>query len=139
MSVKIYADHENNGETFWPVFDKQFVDAAKAIRSDGFAIVTMEQWEEIQSIDGFSDGAEFAKDALLAEFWPDGYEVSWEFMGRASAEALIAASAVSVAMEIARSTELTSSIIEAAVGLLGGDWDAESVESMLTHCSFEVA
>jgi hypothetical protein len=139
MSVKIYADHENNGETFWPVFDNQFVDAAKAIRSDGFAIVTMKQWEEIQGIDGFSDGAEFAKDALLAEFRPDGYAVSWEFMGGASYNAMEAANAVSGVMECRKSTELTQEVLEAAAERLGGDWDAESVESMLTHCSFEAA
>jgi hypothetical protein len=42
-------------------------------------------------------------------------------------------------MESRKSTELTQEVLEAAAERLGGDWDAESVESMLTYCSFEVA
>jgi hypothetical protein len=69
----------------------------------------------------------------------DTFTVLWEFMGGASHDAMKAANAVSDAMESRRSTELTQEVLEAAAERLGGDWDAESIESMLTHCSFEVA
>jgi len=67
------------------------------------------------------------------------FTVSWEFMGRASSEAMTAANAVASVMECRESIKITSDILEAAAERLGGDWDAESVESMLDHCSFEVA
>lgn len=68
----------------------------------------------------------------------DTFTVLWGFMGRASHDAMKAANAVSNVMESRKSTELTQEVLEAASERLGGDWDAESVESMLTHCSFEV-
>jgi len=69
----------------------------------------------------------------------DTFTVLWEFMGGASHNAMKAANAVSDVMECRKSTKLTQEVLEAAAERLGGDWDAESIESMLTHCSFEVA
>ncbi len=69
----------------------------------------------------------------------DTFTVLWEFMGGASHDAMESANAVSDLMESRKSTELTQEVLKAAAERLGGDWDAESVESMLTHCSFEVA
>jgi hypothetical protein len=68
----------------------------------------------------------------------DTFTVLWGFMGGASHDAMKAANAVSNVMESRKSIELTQEVLEAAAERLGGDWDAESVESMLTHCSFEV-
>jgi len=67
------------------------------------------------------------------------FTVLWEFTGGASHNAMTAANAVAYVMESRKSTELTQEVLEAAAERLGGDWDAESVESMLTYCSFEVA
>ena len=66
------------------------------------------------------------------------FTVRWDFMGGASHNAMTAANAVADAMESRKSIELTQDVLEAAAERLGGDWDAESVESMLMHCSFEV-
>ena len=67
------------------------------------------------------------------------FTVSWEFMGRASSDAMRAANAVASVMECRESIKITSDILEAAAEQLGDGWDADSVESMLDHCSFEVA
>jgi len=66
------------------------------------------------------------------------FTVLWAFFGGASHDARKAANAVSDVMESRRSTELTQEVLESAAERLGDDWDAESVESMLTYCSFEV-
>ena len=67
------------------------------------------------------------------------FTVLWDFMGGASHNAIEAANAVADAMESRKSTELTQEVLKAAAERLGGNWDVESVESMLTHCSFEAA
>jgi len=67
------------------------------------------------------------------------FTVIWDFFCGASVDAITAANAVSDVMESRMSTELTQEVLEAAAERLGDDWDAESVESMLTYCSFEVA
>jgi hypothetical protein len=66
MTVRIYADQENNAERFWDNFDKLFPVAACHIRRDGYALVTDEQWSDIKKIRGFAEGPEYAKDALVA-------------------------------------------------------------------------
>ena len=62
---KIKADDENNAEKFWSIFSDSHVYLADQIRVSGEAFVTAEDWREIQEIEGFSDGPEHARNALL--------------------------------------------------------------------------
>jgi hypothetical protein len=66
MTVRIYADQENNAERFWDNFEKLFPVAACQIRRDGYALVTDEQWSDIKKIRGFAEGPQHAANALNA-------------------------------------------------------------------------
>lgn len=92
---------------------------------DGFRWIDGEEWQLAQE-----------KAVAVADL--ELFEVSWECMGRMSKNAVIAASAVAVAMEQLESTELTQRTLEIAVEVLGDGWDVASVESLIENFSFEV-
>jgi len=67
QTIEITADSENNAEEFWFEFDYLFPVVSETIRSNGFAIVSPVEWDAIKSIKGFSEGPEYAKDALIEQ------------------------------------------------------------------------
>lgn len=64
--------------------------------------------------------------------------VNYDFMGRASADAHIAAGAVADAMEALGVDTVSRDVIEHAATTLGDGWDFKSVEACIGNCSFEV-
>jgi methylphosphotriester-DNA--protein-cysteine methyltransferase len=62
--VTIKADFENNAETFWAAFDEAYPEIANQVREGG-ATVDSATWRAIQSLEGFSDGPSYARDALM--------------------------------------------------------------------------
>jgi hypothetical protein len=64
MTVRIFADSENNAELFWGRMDRNFPDIAEAIRRDGSTLVTDQQWIEIKQLLGFNHGPKHATEAV---------------------------------------------------------------------------
>ena len=65
-SVLVRADEDNNAEEFWGELDAAFHDVAEQLRESGVARVTAADWEAIRKLPGFSDGPDYAPDALIA-------------------------------------------------------------------------
>ncbi len=63
--ITIKADDENNAIEFWQSLDEQFPAIAKELRDNDQASIDAETWNAIQSLKGFSDGPEFARNALV--------------------------------------------------------------------------
>lgn len=62
--VKITADEEFAAEEFWSEFDVLYPAIADILRSEGACVVSETTWSEIQEIEGFADGPEYARYAL---------------------------------------------------------------------------
>lgn len=63
--VAIQVDQENNAEQFWEELREYHENLADALGRDDCAIVKKEIWEAIKALPGFSDGPDYARDALL--------------------------------------------------------------------------
>jgi hypothetical protein len=64
--------------------------------------------------------------------------VNYEFTGRASADAHLAAGAVADAMESMEVDSVSRDVIDLAARSLGDGWEPNSVEALIENCSFEV-
>ncbi len=62
--------------------------------------------------------------------------VVYEFTGRASADAHLAAGAVCDAMESTGSCKVSNDVIDLAARSLGKGWDFKAVEAFIENCSF---
>ena len=63
--VTVEADMENNAEAFWAALGEQFPSVASELRSNGTARVSEQDWLAIQNLEGFSNGPDYARDALI--------------------------------------------------------------------------
>jgi hypothetical protein len=64
IEITIRADDENNAEAFWAKFTESYPGVAEQVR-ESEAVVDLPTWKAIQQLEGFSDGPEYAKDALV--------------------------------------------------------------------------
>jgi hypothetical protein len=64
--------------------------------------------------------------------------VDYEFTGRASADAHLAAGAVSDAMKSLGVDRVSRDVIDLAARSLGDGWEPNAVEACIENCSFEV-
>lgn len=67
VSVTIRPDAENNADTFWAALDSAYPAIADELRGRGVAVVDSETWAAIQQLDGFANGPDYAREALIAE------------------------------------------------------------------------
>jgi hypothetical protein len=65
------------------------------------------------------------------------FSISWEFTGRASADASKAAEAVAFAMVALGVDQVSQDVVDLAARSLGDSWDAKAVEALIANCSFE--
>jgi hypothetical protein len=63
--MKITVDYENNAETFWTNFRVHMPALAARFDLDSTAELTTEEWEKVQTIEGFADGPDYGREALL--------------------------------------------------------------------------
>jgi len=64
--------------------------------------------------------------------------INYEFTGRASADAHLAAGAVSDAMEAMGVNKVSRDVIDLAARSLGDGWEPNAVKALIENCSFEV-
>jgi hypothetical protein len=64
--------------------------------------------------------------------------IDYEFTGRASADAHLAAGAVCDAMESMGVDQVSRDVIDLAARSLGDGWDFKAVEACIGNCSFGV-
>jgi hypothetical protein len=64
--------------------------------------------------------------------------VNWEFTGSTSQDHFKAAQAVANAMEKMTADQVSRDVLDVAAESLGGNWDANAVESLIANCSFEI-
>jgi len=64
--------------------------------------------------------------------------INYEFTGRASADAHLAAGAVCVAMESLGVDRVSRDVIDLAARSLGDGWEPNAVKALIENCSFEV-
>ncbi len=64
-TITITADDENNGDVFFCELRKKFPTIAATLCTSGTCEVTREEWAAIQNLEGFSDGPDYAKSALV--------------------------------------------------------------------------
>ncbi len=64
--------------------------------------------------------------------------VNYEFTGRASADAHLAAGAVCEAMEALGVNKVSRDVIDLAARSLGDGWEPNAVEALIENCSLEV-
>jgi len=63
--VTVEADHEYNAEVFWDILKQEFPIVDEQFRKGrGRAVISRDEWDSIQRIDGFSGGPEYAPTAL---------------------------------------------------------------------------
>ena len=62
--MKISADHENNAETFWANCRQQLPAIWEKLH-DEVAELTDAEWSAVQAVEGFADGPEHARTALV--------------------------------------------------------------------------
>ena len=64
--------------------------------------------------------------------------IDYEFTGRASADAHLAAGAVCDAMESMGVDQVSRDVIDFAARSLGDGWEPNAVKALIENCSFEV-
>ncbi len=64
-TITITADDENNGDVFFCELREKFPSIAATLCTSGTCDVTREEWSAIQKLEGFSDGPDYAKSALV--------------------------------------------------------------------------
>jgi sulfur relay (sulfurtransferase) DsrC/TusE family protein len=65
MSVTVRADYENNAELFWDTVREKHPAIAKKLKADTDVVLTEEEWEIVQAVEGFEDGPSYAPTALI--------------------------------------------------------------------------
>ena len=64
-TITITTDEENNGDVFFCELREKFPAIAATIATHDEAEVTCEEWAAIQKLDGFADGPDYARHALV--------------------------------------------------------------------------
>lgn len=63
--ITVKPDDENNAVEFWEALAEQFPAIAKELRDNNQASIDAETWNAIQSLKGFRDGPDYARNALI--------------------------------------------------------------------------
>ena len=64
--VTVEVDHEYNAELFWGILKQEFpIVDAQFCKGRGRAMISRDEWDSIQRIEGFSGGPEYAPTALI--------------------------------------------------------------------------
>jgi hypothetical protein len=63
--VTVRADYENNAELFWDTIREKHPAIAEKLQADADVFLTDEEWETVQAVEGFEDGPNYARTALL--------------------------------------------------------------------------
>ena len=64
-TITITTDEENNGDVFFCELREKFPAIAATIMRHDEAEVSREEWAAIQKLDGFADGPDYARRALV--------------------------------------------------------------------------
>jgi hypothetical protein len=65
MAVIVRADYENNAELFWDTIREKHPAIAEKLQADTDIVLTNEEWETVQSVEGFEGGPSYAPTALV--------------------------------------------------------------------------
>ena len=63
--VTVTVDWENDAEKFWATIDSKFPEIAAKFKDNYTAKLTTDEWNLVQSVDGFKDGPSHAPQALI--------------------------------------------------------------------------
>lgn len=66
-TITITTDEENNGDIFFCELREKFPAIAATIATHDEAEVTREEWAAIQKLEGFADGPEYARHAMVVK------------------------------------------------------------------------
>ena len=63
--IAIRVDEENSAEAWWAALETAYPRFCDSLRSNFVAVISADLWNDLSELDGFNDGPEFARTALL--------------------------------------------------------------------------